>query len=100
MNQTNNPEPAVSAFSALIRGRVQGVGFRYSCLNEARRMGLAGWVRNTRDGAVEVWSEGPREKQVAFLKWLHRGPPYAQVDSVRCTSQIPTGKYQNFSIER
>ncbi|MDR2796833.1 MAG: acylphosphatase [Treponema sp.] len=87
------------AFSALIRGRVQGVGFRYSAIHEARRLGLSGWVRNRSDGAVEVWSEGPPEKQTSFLKWLHRGPPSARVDSLRYEPRRPTGKYSNFSIQ-
>ncbi|MDR2633603.1 MAG: acylphosphatase [Treponema sp.] len=86
------------AFSALIRGRVQGVGFRYSAIHEARRLGLSGWVRNRSDGAVEVWSEGPLEKQTPFLTWLHRGPPGARVDSLRYEPRTPTGRYQNFSI--
>ncbi|MDR1955797.1 MAG: acylphosphatase [Treponema sp.] len=87
------------AFSALIRGRVQGVGFRYSALHEARRLGLAGWVRNRSDGAVEVWVEGPAENQAAFRAWLDRGPPGARVASVRYESRTPTGKYPNFSIK-
>lgn len=98
MNKASSPEGTVSAFSAFVRGRVQGVGFRYSCLHEARLMGLSGWVRNTKDGDVEVWSEGPKEKQVQFLQWLHRGPPSARVDAVQCRSQTPTGKYHQFSI--
>ena len=88
----------VSAFSALIRGRVQGVGFRYYCRDEARRMGLSGWVRNTEDGAVEVYSEGPQEAQARFLRWLHQGPRGARVDSVRFRAQTPTGEYRCFSI--
>ncbi|MDR3335116.1 MAG: acylphosphatase [Treponema sp.] len=89
----------VSAFFAIIRGRVQGVGFRYTCLNEARRIGLLGWVRNTPDGDVEVWSEGPTEKQELFLSWLRQGPPNARVDSFSCEMRRPTGKYRNFSVK-
>ncbi|MDR2484197.1 MAG: acylphosphatase [Treponema sp.] len=95
----NKPEEGISAFSALIRGRVQGVGFRYSCLNEARRRGLSGWVKNTGDGAVEVWSEGPQKEQAQFLKWLHRGPPHARVDSVQTMSRTPAGQYHDFSVQ-
>ena len=92
-------EGAAFAFSALIRGRVQGVGFRYSTIHEARRLGLSGWVRNRSDGAVEVWSEGPPAKQTPFLKWLHRGPPGARVVSLRYEPRRPTGRYSNFSIQ-
>jgi acylphosphatase len=91
--------PLPAAFYALVRGRVQGVGFRYSCYHEARRLGLAGWVRNKIDGDVEVWAEGTREKLEAFLQWLRLGPPGARVDQVRYDMCRPTGTYRNFGIE-
>jgi acylphosphatase len=47
---------------------------------------------------VEVWSEGPPEKQTPFLQWLHRGPPGARVDSLRYEPRNPTGRYSDFSI--
>jgi acylphosphatase len=93
------PLPPDSAFSALIQGRVQGVGFRYSACHEARLGGICGWVRNTPEGDVEVWAEGPREKLTAFLQWLYRGPPHARVDSVRYEMRAPQGRYRNFSVE-
>lgn len=89
-----------SAVHATVSGRVQGVGFRYSCCYEARRRGLSGWVRNTMNGDVEVWAEGSRENLDAFLIWLRRGPPGAWVDQVHCDIRRPTGKYRNFEIER
>jgi acylphosphatase len=91
--------PPITAMSVRIRGRVQGVGFRYSAIHEARRLGLSGWVRNTQDGDVEVWAEGPPEKQELFLKWLRRGPPGARVDSLSSNTCPPTGKYPTFSAE-
>ena len=87
-----------TAFFARISGRVQGVGFRYTCLNQALLLGLSGWVRNTEDGDVEVWSEGEAEKQDAFLEWLHKGPPRARVDAVDYAVQRPTNAYRDFSI--
>jgi acylphosphatase len=92
--------PSPACFYALVCGRVQGVGFRYSCYNEARRLGLSGWVRNREDGAVEVWAEGSREKLDLLLSWLRQGPPGARVDQVQYDIQHPTGKYRNFGIER
>ena len=68
-------EPETAAFFARISGRVQGVGFRYACRNEALRLGLSGWVRNTREGAVEVQAEGRKDRLEALLAWIHRGPP-------------------------
>ncbi|MDR0558091.1 MAG: acylphosphatase [Treponema sp.] len=90
---------AETAFFARVTGRVQGVGFRYACQDAARTLGLSGWVRNTGDGDVEVWSEGDEKKQSAFLKWLRRGPPYARVDGVAATPQNPTGAYKEFFIK-
>jgi acylphosphatase len=87
-----------AAFSALVEGRVQGVGFRYSCYAEARRIGLSGWVRNTPEGDVEVWAEGTREKLENFLTWLRRGPPGARVDRVKCRQPAALGIYRDFSI--
>jgi acylphosphatase len=94
------PPPPPAAFYALVQGRVQGVGFRYTCSHEARRLALSGWVRNRPDGSVEVWAEGPREKLAQFLHWLHQGPPGARVDQVQHTPHPPTGKFQDFGIDR
>jgi acylphosphatase len=88
-----------SAFSARIEGRVQGVGFRYSCIREGRRLGITGWVRNTQDGDVEVWAEGPADKLETLLQWLRRGPPGARVDNVRCEKAVPTGNYRDLGLE-
>jgi acylphosphatase len=92
-------DAAVTALFIRIRGRVQGVGFRYSALYEARRIGLSGWVRNTQDGGVEIWSEGTPEKQEIFLKWLRRGPPGARVDSLTWDTCPPRGVYHDFAVE-
>jgi acylphosphatase len=88
-----------SAFHAIVGGRVQGVGFRYTCCHEARRLGLSGWVRNRTDGDVEVWAEGSGEKLDALLQWLRRGPPGARVDEVRYDRCPPAGRYRNFSVK-
>ena len=86
------------AFYAHVCGRVQGVGFRYSTIMEARRMGVNGWVRNAPNGDVEIWAEGQPEKLTQFFTWLHRGPQYAQVDSVEKEDKEPKG-YHNFNVE-
>jgi acylphosphatase len=87
-----------NAFSAKVRGRVQGVGFRYSAVREAKRLRLSGWVKNCEDGNVEVWAEGPQDKLDLFLKWLHRGPEYSRIDSVRMEDEVPRG-YVEFFVE-
>jgi acylphosphatase len=86
-----NEKSALAAFHVQVSGRVQGVGFRYTCCSEARRLGLSGWVKNEFDGDVEVWAEGAAEKLDRFLQWLQRGPPGARVDHVRCEKRQPAG---------
>ncbi len=66
----------------LIRGVVQGVGFRYAMQREAVRLGLVGWVRNRREGTVEAVVSGPEGAVQALVAWAHRGPPSARVESV------------------
>ncbi len=63
----------------VVEGRVQGVGFRYAAEREAKRLGLAGWVRNRHDGAVEAVFEGPRDTLEQMLDWCRRGPSFAKV---------------------
>ncbi len=66
----------------VIRGRVQGVGFRWFVMSEAERLKLGGYVRNLPDGSVEVVSQGPEEALEALERHLRRGPSHARVDDV------------------
>ena len=70
-------------FRARISGRVQGVGFRWFVVNEAERLGVHGWVRNTPDGDVEVEAAGPSEVIAEFRRLLERGPSAARVNQVK-----------------
>jgi acylphosphatase len=67
---------------ALIRGRVQGVGFRMWVEDEAQTRGLDGWVRNRRDGCVEAVFAGPPAAVEAMIAASRRGPPLARVEAV------------------
>ncbi|MDA8425925.1 MAG: acylphosphatase [Treponema sp.] len=87
------------AFRALVDGRVQGVGFRYSARREALRLDLRGWVRNLPDGSVELWVEGERGALADYRAWLDEGPPGAWIREVRAEPREPTGSYPTFSIE-
>ncbi|MBL8965870.1 MAG: acylphosphatase [Spirochaetaceae bacterium] len=89
----------MEAIEAVISGRVQGVGFRYSAREEARRLGLSGWVRNLDDGTVETRAEGPPEALEAYLAWLHQGPPGAWIESVKAYRSHPTGAFNGFTVE-
>lgn len=67
----------------VISGKVQGVGFRAATVDEARAIGLAGWVRNLSDGSVEAVAGHADEARLAqFSVWLHHGPVFAQVAAV------------------
>lgn len=75
---------AVERQHVVVSGRVQGVGFRYFTVAEARRLGLRGWVRNAPDGSVEIVAEGPPERLRELVAWCRHGPPSAHVSEVRC----------------
>jgi acylphosphatase len=62
-----------------VHGLVQGVGYRWSLVREASRLGLRGWVRNRRDGSVEAVAAGPAAVLQQLVAWAHRGPPAAAV---------------------
>jgi acylphosphatase len=65
-----------------VRGKVQGVGFRWFVRETARRANLSGWVRNLEDGAVQIVAAGPVDALERLVSAVRRGPPNAQVESV------------------
>ena len=67
----------------VVRGRVQGVGFRYAAVAEARRLGLDGWARNTPDGNVEILADGSPAAVGEFIGWCRQGPPMARVSGLQ-----------------
>jgi len=77
---------------------VQGVAFRQSTVDEARRLGLAGSVRNLSDGSVEAEAEGSRAQVEALVRWCQRGPPSAQVERVDVEWETPEGDPGPFRI--
>jgi acylphosphatase len=100
----DSSEPAsLSEFPAAIRvrvvvtGRVQGVWFRDSCREEARALGVRGFVRNRSDGAVEAEFEGPEAAVERMVAWCHDGPPRARVDAVT-TERIATVGEPGFRV--
>lgn len=83
----------------IVRGRVQGVGFRWFVDNEARKLGLAGWVRNNLDGTVELLAMGSDEQLQALLARLQQGPRAARVDEVKELPAEPVDGLNTFRIE-
>lgn len=77
-----------------IHGRVQGVWFRESMRIEAERLDVAGWVRNTPDGAVEAVLQGPAVAVEALIEWARTGPPLARVDRIEVNEA--QGRYRGF----
>jgi acylphosphatase len=82
-----------------VRGRVQGVFFRASCVERARATGLGGWIRNTLDGHVEAEFEGEPDVVAAMIDWCSQGPPSARVDHVDVRDEPPTGE-REFRVAR
>lgn len=89
----------IQAVDVVVRGVVQGVGFRYATLTRATGLGLSGWVRNRTDGTVEAHLEGPPPAVGEILEWLHRGPAGAVVEGVTVSASSPTA-VAGFSIRR
>ncbi len=83
---------------ALVRGSVQGVGFRYFVLNAARTAGLVGFVKNLRDGSVEILAEGPREDLERFARDISEGPRRGLVRDVELRWSRSTGEFESFEV--
>lgn len=89
---------AVRAVYIIIGGRVQGVGFRYFAKHKADELHIAGWVRNTPDGKVEIEAEGEPQNLENFIDWLKIGPNSAVISTFSATIFEPSRNYINFTI--
>jgi len=94
---TESPQTLARRF--LVRGRVQGVGFRWFVEREAHTLGIAGWVRNNPDSSVEVLAMGSGEQLVALRSRLQAGPRAARVDDVEEFEAQPVTGLSKFRIE-
>ena len=90
--------PSQASLHALVAGRVQGVFFRAFVERHALRLGLSGYVRNLRDGRVEVWVEGEKAGLEELLGHLHRGPPGARVEGVEVEWGGTKGAFRGFEV--
>jgi len=82
----------------VIRGCVQGVGFRASCARRASALGVAGWVRNAWDGSVEALFEGEAAVVDAMVRWCHDGPPMADVTGVEVADAPDASTERGFRV--
>lgn len=80
------------ALRVIVRGAVQGVGFRENCRRAAKRAGCDGWVRNLADGRVEAWLEGEADAVDRVVAWCRHGPSWATVAGVDMHDETPTGQ--------
>lgn len=83
---------------AIVTGRVQGVWFRARTQDEARRLGVTGFVRNLADGTVEIVAQGEDGSVVALMGWAKQGPPMANVSAVQVTEVPGEEEFAEFEV--
>ena len=83
--------PSGPLFTRLVRvrGRVQGVGYRYACVQQARTLGVAGWVRNRMDDSVEAMLQGTPQQLERMCAWMRDEMPAALVEAMDVTEVSP-----------
>jgi acylphosphatase len=96
---TDGTDPdQLARVEAVVRGRVQGVGFRYFAWREAQDLDLEGWVANEPDGSLRCLAQGPRDRVEALLRRLEAGPAGAIVERVNATWLPATGPLGPFAV--
>lgn len=90
------PEPHIETVYVLVRGKVQGVGFRLSTVRRAHMVGATGWVQNRDDGTVEAMVQGTPEQVDQMLEWLGRGPPGATVREITTRREYLDKRFGSF----
>ena len=82
-----------------VEGRVHGVGYRANTRRIANQLGLKGWVRNLRDGRVEIMAEGEEEMVDRLIQWCYRGPTGAYVTKVNVDRMSSIGEFDGFTVK-
>jgi len=99
LKQMQSADRKTEARKFLVRGRVQGVGFRWFVEREAHMLGVAGWVRNNSDGSVEVLAIGTHDQLSGLRSRLRQGPRASRVDDVEESESKPIEGLKKFRIE-
>jgi len=99
LSMTSTEKTGALTHRFVVRGRVQGVGFRWFVEREAHILGINGWVRNNSDGSVEVLAQGTREQLLGLRSRLRQGPRAARVDDVEEFEAKPVSGLNTFRIE-
>jgi acylphosphatase len=89
----------LSTISIIVKGKVQGVFYRQTAKETAKKLGVTGWVRNNDDGNVEIIATGNEQQLDRYLEWCSQGPPRAEVSSVE-TSTVSLQHFTDFIIDR
>ena len=89
----------MKTYHMLIKGRVQGVGFRVNTRRQARKLGLTGWVRNLANGDVKVVAEGEQSDLKQLVSWAQTGPSMAHVNDVKENWKESNDEFSTFSIK-
>lgn len=93
-----NKDPYV-AYQILVRGRVQGVGFRYFTRATADKLAISGWVRNTPTGNVKIFAQGKQSIVEEFIELIKKGPPSALVTDFEIIPKQPDPDIGNFKVK-
>jgi len=88
----------MKAVTGIVKGRVQGVGFRYFVLDTAESLGIDGWVQNLPDSSVEFFAQGDEKELDSFVQKIEQGPPMARVDRIFKDAAQPDGTLEGFEI--
>lgn len=89
----------IRSYKILVKGKVQGVNYRYNAQAQAHKLDLTGYVMNTHDGHVFIHAEGKEENIQKFIEWCNTGPRAAEVSEVQSDEQDVVG-YTTFEIRR
>ncbi len=89
----------IRSYRIIVKGKVQGVGYRYNAQAQAHKLNLTGLIKNMPDGSVFINAEGEEDNVNAFIEWCYTGPRWAEVSEVAAEEQELTG-YQTFEIRR